>query len=68
MSYQTLTAHRTLPPLAAVVFALGDKVLRWEQRWQTRRALRGLDAHLLRDIGLCPYAAHIEGRKVFWRD
>lgn len=68
MSHQTLTTHRTMPPLATVFYALAAKVLEWEQRQQTRRALKRLDAHLLRDIGLCASSAHQEGRKVFWKD
>lgn len=34
---------------------------------QQRRALRELDRHMLRDIGITPEQAQAEGRKPFWR-
>ena len=71
MAYQnieTLIAHRPLPPVAAAVFALAVTVLKWEQRQQTRRALKRLDAHMLEDIGLSARAAQAEGDKSFWQD
>ncbi|SEN97581.1 protein of unknown function [Pseudorhodobacter antarcticus] len=68
MTYQTLTAQNSLPPLAAVVFAIAMVVLKWEQRQATRRALTRLDAHLLADVGLAGCVAHAEGRKAFWVD
>ena len=64
---QTLTAHRPLPPVATVVFALAVTVLKWEQRQQTRRALRKLDTHLMADIGLSPDDARMECKKAFWQ-
>ena len=67
-NYESLIAHRPLPPLAAAVFALAVTVLKWEQRQQTRRALKRLDAHLLDDIGLSKRAAQAEGDKAFWHD
>ena len=33
-----------------------------------RRALRHLDPHLLRDIGLTEQAAAVEAEKPFWQD
>jgi uncharacterized protein YjiS (DUF1127 family) len=68
MTYQTLTAQTSLPPLAAVVFAIAVTVLKWEQRQATRRALRRLDAHLLADVGLSGRLAQTEARKAFWVD
>lgn len=67
-NYETLIAHRPLPPLAAAVFALAVTVLKWEQRQQTRRALKRLDAHLLDDIGLSKRHADAESGKAFWQD
>lgn len=40
---------------------------RWLERRRQRRALRDLDDHLLRDIGLDRSDALREGRKPFWR-
>ncbi len=71
MAYQnveTLIANRPLPPVAAAVFALAVTVLKWEQRQQTRRALKRLDAHMLDDIGLSQRAAQLEANKSFWQD
>jgi len=70
MTYQhieTLTAHHPLPPLARTVFALAVTLLKWEQRQQTRRALRKLDPHMLADIGMSANDARIECKKAFWR-
>jgi uncharacterized protein YjiS (DUF1127 family) len=70
MTYQnieTLIAHRPLPPVATVVFALAVTVLKWEQRRQTRRALSHLDTHILKDIGLTQDEAKIEFGKAFWK-
>lgn len=42
-------------------------VLGWHGRARQRRALRQLDDYMLRDIGLCPDAARVEGQMPFWR-
>jgi uncharacterized protein YjiS (DUF1127 family) len=39
----------------------------WRGRCATRRALRVLDDHMLRDAGLDPRAARREARRPFWR-
>ncbi|MEX0922783.1 MAG: DUF1127 domain-containing protein [Rhodovibrionaceae bacterium] len=49
--------------LAAVIAV----VLVWLQRAESRRALRSLDARLLRDIGLERQDALNEARKRFWQ-
>jgi len=41
--------------------------LLWHQRWQQRQHLAGLDAHLLRDIGVTHREAFREAGKPFWR-
>ncbi len=61
----SLPSDRTLPRLLSV---LARKVLTWQARRHGRRALTGLDAHLLRDIGLTPEDAASEVGKPFWRD
>lgn len=71
MTYQqieTMTAHRPLPPMANAVFALAVTVLKWEQRQQTRRALKRLGADRLADIGLSQDQAQAECKKAFWQD
>lgn len=50
------------------LLAWGLDVLRtWQQRYQGRRALRSLDAWLLKDNGLSRAEAEREARKPFWR-
>lgn len=69
MTYQnmkTLNARHPLPPLATAVFGLAVAVLTWEQRRQTRNALRRLPEHHLRDIGIRPAEARAEAAKPFW--
>ena len=60
-------------PLRLVFRALeGARVAKvvtaWTARQQTRGALKRLDSHLLRDIGLNPTDAAEEFAKPFWRD
>jgi uncharacterized protein YjiS (DUF1127 family) len=50
----------------ALVAALVAIVTRWAVRRRTRRALRDLPEHLLRDIGLSREAADAEARRPFW--
>lgn len=61
-------AHRPLAPVARVLNALTVLAVTWGNRHRTRRVLRDLDPHLLRDIGLPEHLAHVEGSKPFWRD
>ncbi|MDX1452498.1 MAG: DUF1127 domain-containing protein [Oleiphilaceae bacterium] len=42
-------------------------ILLWQRRARTRRQLRAMNDHLLKDIGLSRYEAEAEGRKHFWR-
>lgn len=47
---------------------LARKLALWFTRYQQRRVLRELDAHLLRDIGITPEQARREAAKPFWID
>ena len=53
--------------LARLVQRLPQTVLAWGQRRRTRADLRGLDAHMLKDIGLNWADAKAEAQKPFWR-
>lgn len=55
-------AGDALAPVLAAVSTLAA----WHDRWDQRRQLRGLDARLLRDIGLDRTDAEREIRKPFW--
>ena len=44
-----------------------DRLLAWQERTRSRRMLRGLDDHMLRDIGIDRSVADQEGTTPFWR-
>jgi uncharacterized protein YjiS (DUF1127 family) len=44
-----------------------DRLLSWQDRVRSRRMLRGLDDHMLRDIGIDRSTAEQEGSMPFWR-
>ncbi|MDQ1848061.1 DUF1127 domain-containing protein [Gemmobacter fulvus] len=62
-----LSNARALPPVSRLIVLLAQTVLTWDLRRHGRRALRDLDPHLLRDIGLSEQSAAEEGAKAFWR-
>ena len=55
---------RHLKDAAAAVF---DRLLAWQDRARSRRMLRGLDDHMLHDIGIDRSVAEAEGSTPFWR-
>lgn len=61
-------ACRPVSPAARALNALTALAATWRNRHKTRRMLRELDPHLLRDIGIPEHLAHVEGTKPFWRD
>lgn len=64
---ETLTfSPASMPPLSRVVLRVAVKVAAWEIRTRTRRHLRNLDSHLLKDIGLDPLTAEAEQSRSFW--
>ncbi len=58
---------RPLTPIASVVFKLGVAIATWESHKRTRRKLRHLDDHLLRDIGVTRELAEREAARPFWQ-
>ena len=56
----------SLPPLSRLVLAAAVRVVTWESRQRTRKDLRRLDGHLLRDVGLDPMTAESESTRRFW--
>lgn len=62
-----LDQQRPLPLLATFAVCVAVTSSKWAMRYRTRRSLKNLDPHLLRDIGLTPDAVDIEANKRFWR-
>lgn len=42
-------------------------IRQWSERRRSRLALRQLNTHLLRDVGIDPFAADAEAAQPFWR-
>ena len=61
-----LNKSTPLPLLAAVAVKFAVVVTKWDQNRKTRRHLRQLEPHLLKDIGLDAHTAHQEAAKPFW--
>ncbi|MGX0975840.1 uncharacterized protein YjiS (DUF1127 family) [Roseovarius sp. MBR-51] len=63
-----LNDQARLPPVAHILIAMAIMVTKWDQHRRTRKALNGLEPHLLEDVGLTRDAAYNEARKPFWKD
>jgi len=53
--------------LLSLLRDLVERLLVWQERWEQRERLSGLDEHILRDIGLSRADAAREASKPFWR-
>ena len=62
-----LMAQSRMPAASVIAVRVAVMLSKWATRRRTRLALRDLDDHLLRDVGLTRAAAHLESRRVFWR-
>lgn len=62
-----LDQQRPMPLLASLAVRVAVTSSKWAKRHRTRLALKDLDPHLLRDIGVSPHAADVEANKRFWR-
>lgn len=67
MAAPTTTFPLSLPPVTRALVGLAQIVLVWETRRASRQALKQLDHHMLRDIGLDPTTAGAEAAKPFWQ-
>lgn len=65
---QNLNAQSNLPVVAGIAVKFAVVVTRWDTRRKTRRALKQLEPHMLRDIGLDRLSAQAEASKPFWQD
>lgn len=63
-----LDRQQPLGLVATLALRLAVTSSKWANRARTRRTLKILDTHLLRDIGVTPDAAEIEANKRFWRN
>ncbi|SDK11364.1 DUF1127 domain-containing protein [Aliiruegeria lutimaris] len=64
---ESLKSRKSLPLLADFFVLAAETVVKWEQRSRSRRHLRELSPHHLRDIGLTPDMVDLEVRKLFWQ-
>ncbi len=60
-------ANRQLTPLTTMALRVVVLVAKWEERRKTRKALKRLDTHLLRDIGMTPRQARVQFNRRFWQ-
>ncbi len=63
-----LNAQAHLPVVAGLAVKFAVTVVKWDTRRKTRRSLKELEPHLLRDIGLDRFSAQAEATKPFWQD
>lgn len=63
-----LNAQANLPFVAGLAVKFAVAVVQWDTRRKSRRALKDMEPHLLRDIGLDRFAAQAEAAKPFWQD
>ncbi len=62
-----LTAQNRMPAVSVLAVQFAVVVSKWATHRRSRLALKQLDAHLLRDVGLTQAEAELESRRVFWR-
>ena len=68
MTSKTSPVQIAAMPKARVLRGVVQLAALWSERHRSRRALRGLDAHMLRDIGVDATQAETEARRPFWQD
>lgn len=61
-----LMAGPRLPLVAALAIRFARTVIAWDTRYRTRNALKHLDDHMLKDIGVTPAEARKEVARPFW--
>lgn len=63
-----LATQAPLPVPAEIALQVAVTVTKWTERARTRRALKRLETHQLKDIGKSPAEAWREAVLPFWRD
>ncbi|MCV6585040.1 MAG: DUF1127 domain-containing protein [Marinibacterium sp.] len=66
-TFTQLIAQDRLPLVAKAAVRFAYVVTVWDQRHRGRVALKHLDPHLLRDIGVAPEDARRESSRHFWQ-
>lgn len=61
-----LSRQNTVPATARLAIGIAVTVTKWHVHARTRRDLRALEPHLLRDIGITADQARIEAQRPFW--
>lgn len=54
--------------LSSRIVSVVQLMFAWQERWEQRERLGGLDEHMLSDIGLSRADAARESGKPFWRN
>lgn len=62
-----LEAIQRLPALSVVALRVAVVLATWSRNHRTRKHLRDLDTHILRDIGIDRYNARVESQRRFWQ-
>ncbi len=60
-------AHGIWNMVATLAVTVPETLVTWQERSETRAALRNLDDRLLRDMGIDRAAASKEARRPFWK-
>ena len=61
-----LSRQNAVPATARLAIGVAVTVTKWHVHARTRRDLRDLEPHLLRDIGLTADQARTEAKRPFW--
>lgn len=57
----------SLPQVSRTLSGFAQTAQTWRARYAGRRALKGLDAHLMADVGLTSDQVEAESAKLFWQ-
>jgi len=63
-----LNDYAPLPLVADLAVRFAVVVTKWDRMRKTRKQLRTLEPHLLRDIGMDEITAQKEANRPFWQD
>ncbi|WP_298255993.1 DUF1127 domain-containing protein [uncultured Litoreibacter sp.] len=67
LDLSALSARAKVAPTARAAVKLAFVLMSWDEAYRTRRALKGLTAEQLQDVGITRAQAEAEARRPFWR-